>query len=165
MTQLWGLQKNKEGDEYWRWAEPGELGLNGEQAVYLAFPLLWRAEVRHNDWGNMWYPFWPKELFNSWAADQDITTLPGYERYLVVESDKYIPYVPAETVPSRLYFSDDDAQRVAQYQTEIEGYVRQNTAAFITGQKDIESDWDAYVEGLKGLGLADYIALTQQAEN
>jgi putative aldouronate transport system substrate-binding protein len=165
MTQLWGLQKNQDGDEYWRWAEPGELGLNGEQAVYLAFPLLWKTELRKNDWGNMWYPFWPKELFNSWAADQDITTLAGYERYLVVESDKYIPYVPAETVPSRLYFSDDDAQRVAQYQTEIEGYVRQNTAAFITGQKDIESDWDAYVEGLKGLGLADYIALTQQAVN
>ena len=163
MTQLWGLQSNKDGDEYWRWAEPGELGLNGEQAVYLAFPRLWQTEVRKNDWGNMWYPFWPKELFNSWAADQDITTLAGYERYLVVESDKYIPYVPAETVPSRLYFSDEDAQRVAQYQTEIEGYVRQNTAAFITGQKDIESDWDAYVDGLKGLGLADYIALTQQA--
>ena len=82
-----------------------------------------------------------------------------------MQSDKYIPYVPAETVSSRLYFSDDDAQRVAQYQTEIEGYVRQNTAAFITGQKDIESDWDVYVEGLQGLGLADYIALTQQAIN
>ena len=54
---------------------------------------------------------------------------------------------------------------MAQYQTEIEGYVRQNTAAFITGQKDIESDWDAYAEGLQGLGLADYIALTQQAIN
>ena len=160
--QLFGLQENSEGDKWWRWAEPGELGLNGKPAIYLSYPEIWMTNLRHTDWGMELF-FWHADLFNGWAANQDITSLEGYERYLVVESDLYIPYVPDETVPQRLYFSSEDNQRLAQFRTEIESYVRQNTAAFITGQKNVEADWDAYVSGFKGLGLADYITLTQKS--
>lgn len=165
MINLWGLQKNSDGVEFWRWAEDGELDLNGGPAAYTALPRLWLNEVRNDDWGTMWYPFWPSDVFNSWSAEQDISSITGFEKFLVVESDKQIPYVPDELVSTNLYYAEEDNQRVAQAQTEIQSYVRQNMAAFITGQKDIDSDWDAYVRGFEGLGLEDYIALVQESSD
>ena len=104
-------------------------------------------------------------------ADQDITKVEGYERFLVLESDKYIPHVPAPDmrVPigrgtsGGLYFPEDVAQRIAQIQAEVQTYVRQNMAAFITGQKDLDSDWDAYVAGLDALGVQEYVDTFQEA--
>ena len=34
--------------------------------------------------------------------------------------------------------------------------------AFITGQKDIDAEWDAYLADLEKLGLSDYIAAYQK---
>ena len=51
----------------------------------------------------------------------------------------------------------------AQYRTEYESYIRQNVAAFVTGQKDVDADWDGYVKGLEAIGLDEYLAIVQAA--
>ena len=56
---------------------------------------------------------------------------------------------PAEVVPASMYFSPEDAQLTAQLQVEIQNYVEQNTVAFITGQRGIDTEWDSYVQGLR----------------
>jgi hypothetical protein len=35
--------------------------------------------------------------------------------------------------------------------------------AFITGQKDINTGWDAYVKGLDSTGMTRYLQIQQQA--
>ena len=39
----------------------------------------------------------------------------------------------------------------------------QNALAFITGSKNIDTDWDSYVKGLEGLGLKRYLEIQQTA--
>ena len=41
--------------------------------------------------------------------------------------------------------------------------MRQNMAAFITGQKDLDTEWDAYVAGLDALGIQEYVDTFQEA--
>ena len=159
----WGLQEDREGRTAWRYARPGELGMNGEQAIYHTETWIWEDESRNAIWGGMGPKFNHLAHFSGWESSQDILTIAGFERFLVVESDKYIPFVPDEIVPERLYFRAEDNQRVAQYRTEIRAHVNQNAAAFVTGQKSLDSDWDAYVAGFKGFSLDEYLRLTQDA--
>ena len=55
------------------------------------------------------------------------------------------------------------ANEVATLQTNIDSYVQQNALQFVTGSKNIDTDWDAYVKGLDGLGLKRYLEIQQTA--
>ena len=82
---------------------------------------------------------------------------------LVVESKSYEPYAPKrDAVQLNFYMSDEDMQTISLIKTEIKSYIEQNMAAFITGQQNIESEWDSYVAGFKGLGIAEYLRLIQK---
>ena len=52
---------------------------------------------------------------------------------------------------------------MATLQTNIENYVQQNALQFITGSKDLDNGWDAYLQGLEGVGLPRYLQLHQEA--
>ena len=60
------------------------------------------------------------------------------------------------------FFSEDDNAEVARLQTTIMNYVNESTAAFVTGNKSVETDWDAYIAELNNLGLSDYLAIYQK---
>ena len=170
IREIWGIPVNSEGVVNWRYAEEGEYGLNGKPGIVWGAPHAWGDTPRQDAW-MMELIFWHFDLFNGWVADQDITKVEGYERFLVLESDKYIPHVPAPDmrVPigrgtsGGLYFPEEVAQRIAQIQAEVQTYVRQNMAAFITGQKDLDTEWDAYVAGLDALGIQEYVDTFQEA--
>ena len=49
------------------------------------------------------------------------------------------------------------ASEMATLQTNLDSYVNQNELAFITGSKNIDTDWDAYVKGLDGVGMKRYL--------
>jgi len=144
----------------WRWAESGELGLNGEPAVYATYQH--DAEAVHNRTIEA-FPFWHFDLFNSWAANQDITSPDAYERFLVLETEQYEPYRPEEPVPPSLYYNSDDAQTVAQIQTELQSFVDQFAVGVISGQRDLDSEWNDYLAAFDGLRLEEYLSLVQAA--
>jgi putative aldouronate transport system substrate-binding protein len=157
---LWGPQDE---EQVWRWAEPDERGLNGEPARYSLNYDWVNANATHKHHWHTDVMFWHADLFNGWASNQDISLRSGYERYLVVESDKFIDYAPDRIVPQDLFFTEETARRLAVVQTEVNAYVLQNMLAFITGQKDLENEWDSYVAGLDGLGLDEYLAIMQES--
>ena len=43
--------------------------------------------------------------------------------------------------------------------------MREDEVAFITGQKDIDADWDAHVEAMNKAGLQDMLDLYTTAYN
>ena len=47
-------------------------------------------------------------------------------------------------------------------QVSIVNEVKQATTRFITGDMDLETQWDAYVAGVENLGLEDYVAYYQK---
>jgi putative aldouronate transport system substrate-binding protein len=48
-------------------------------------------------------------------------------------------------------------------QTNINNFVSQWTAQFVTGHKDITKDWATYVQGVQNLGLKQYLQMAQSA--
>jgi len=47
--------------------------------------------------------------------------------------------------------------------TDLKAYVTEMNAAFMTGQKDIEAEWDTYLKKLDDMGLQEVITIYQAA--
>lgn len=59
--------------------------------------------------------------------------------------------------------SSDLDQRRSDLQVEIESLFSTTLSRWITGQGDIDAEWDAYVQQMEALNLEEYLSLWQQA--
>ena len=86
------------------------------------------------------------------------TTVQAYDKnYTVYES-----YLNDEVWP-RPYTSDEDVNRLTELRTDILNTVSVNKAKWITGEADIEADWDAYVESLNKMGVDEFVEIMQKS--
>lgn len=69
--------------------------------------------------------------------------------------DQYKPFL-AEQVPL-LSFTKEELDKVGVIKTDLDNYVKEMKAKWITGQADVEKDWDGYVDRLNKMGLEDYV--------
>lgn len=112
----------------------------------------------HNNnmaWGQHVAPYFslPTEATTQAALDGD----QGWYTIKLSESAlNYAPYMKMDYVPS-FFMSDEGSQILSEYQAVINEIVNKNFAAFVTGTKDVEKDWDAYLEELNNAGLAEYL--------
>lgn len=153
----------------WHYANEGEVGKDGQPAVYSnvteADKKPAEGEKYYNNycWGSMFaqYP----NNHSKWASPNDMS-IPGtasYERYLYLNTEPYYEKrADVSMVMPSFFFSEDDNAEVARLQTTIIDYVNESTAAFVTGNKSIDNDWDAYIAELEALGLSDYLAIYQR---
>ena len=77
-------------------------------------------------------------------------------------SKEYEPFHSKEQYPNGVFIALEDAEIAAQIKTSLIDYVKSNMAQFITGSKDINKEWDAYVKGLDGLQLTQYLEIYQK---
>ncbi len=70
---------------------------------------------------------------------------------------------PLESVMPDLYMSAEDAAQRSLYETTIIDTQKEAMVQFITGTRDIESEWDAYVASLESVGLNEYLQILQKA--
>ncbi|MBQ8231642.1 MAG: extracellular solute-binding protein [Lachnospiraceae bacterium] len=61
-----------------------------------------------------------------------------------------------------LSYGDDGAERATLY-TDIVNYCATANVQFITGERDLDKDWDTYLEELEKMGLQRYIEIQQNA--
>lgn len=61
------------------------------------------------------------------------------------------------------YLDEDQSARMSQLSTPLTDYVKSSFVEFITGRKDIDADWQEYVDGLENLNYTEYIQLYQDA--
>ncbi|MGZ9583610.1 ABC transporter substrate-binding protein [Paenibacillus marinisediminis] len=156
------LQENGPEGKGWKKAEPGEKDINGQQAKY-AF-IQQEKKPTHNDgWEQIGPSLRTYAYRDSWVAPQDPLAEGGYGTRLQMESKKYVPYHSKEKYPNSIFIALEDAEIAAQLKTTIIDYVKSNMAQFITGSKDIEKEWDAYVKGFDGLQTDKYIEIYQKA--
>ena len=69
------------------------------------------------------------------------------------------------TMPNQnwLSFTTEESQLKADLQTDIETYQKEMRLKFITGQADIDAEWDEYCATLERMGIHDLEAITQAA--
>ena len=57
----------------------------------------------------------------------------------------------------------EETDEYADVSAAIHSYVDEMTCAFLSGEKDIDSNWDAYIKELENIGVKDYVAVYQEA--
>ncbi|MFI6680897.1 ABC transporter substrate-binding protein [Kribbella sp. NPDC050470] len=150
----------------WTKPQPGDVALDKSlKPVFKQIPQPSGATPPNSGWGALAQYNNTEKFRNSEAIATDIYSPAGYERRLFEATKLYegkedkaliYPYWKVWIDPSL-------GSEVATLQTNIENYVQQNALQFITGSKNIDSDWDAYVKGLEGLGLKRYLEIQQTA--
>ncbi|MGH2562598.1 MAG: extracellular solute-binding protein [Thermomicrobiales bacterium] len=147
--------------EHWRWAEEGEVGIDGR-------PAIWKRLVSFGQLQNYcWRQTGPwlksnelrlGEAIDPAEADQNLEAILYRET-----KENYEPHQqPAEWTLPPLFFTEEQAQQVAEIGTTIGDYVEQTFAAAITGSFDIEGQWEEYLATLEGMGLPQYLQIHQE---
>ncbi|MHC5794633.1 type 2 periplasmic-binding domain-containing protein [Lacisediminihabitans sp. FW035] len=149
----------------WKKAAAGDVALDAKaKPVWVNIqPKI--GEKRNSGWGGL-VSFNNTAAFrNSEVVGSDPYSVAGYERRLFDATKLYEGHEDkAQIYPYwSVWLTEDQGSEVATLQTNIESYISQNNIQFITGSKNIDTDWDAYVKGLKDLGLDKYLKIQQTA--
>jgi putative aldouronate transport system substrate-binding protein len=165
-----GHVRAQQGEEGigWRAPEEGEIALDPElEPSFVDLPLDEENEADYNgNWGPMAQVFDTEEFRNAQVQPMDIYTQEGFERRLFQATELYEGKESDASFPYwNLWVPVEEANELSTLTTNIESNVATSTAEFITGVRDPESDadWDAYLQGLQGLGVDRYVEIWQAA--
>jgi len=149
----------------WRKPQPGDKPVEeGATPLLAQIPAKSGDPPRNTNWGAMAQYFQPKAFRDSWVQAVDIYSQEGYERRLQEATHLYDGHAPKELYPLWAVWIDPAAaSEAATLRTNIENYIGQNSLQFVTGSKDPDKDWDAYVAGLDKLNVKRYLEIMQQA--
>ena len=76
------------------------------------------------------------------------------------QSDIYQDYYINDVIyPSYTY--PEEAEAIQLYETDLREYVKEMFALWVTGERDVEADWDEYIAELEEMHVKDYIAANQ----
>ncbi len=93
------------------------------------------------------------------VADPDHDT----EYYLQKAGEQYEEFSPTlESMVPNLTFEGSDAQFISEATLSIGGYVNQALVQFVTGDMDIETQWEEYISTLESMGVQQYIDTYQK---
>ncbi|TDF91215.1 ABC transporter substrate-binding protein [Paenibacillus piri] len=144
----------------WEKAKPGDLGRDGNPATYrLLIPF---GRVQNENWAQYGLNY---RTDKDYYAGQAVLKQPDKEKmYYDITKKNYEPYKPKiEEIVPPLFFPSNDAQQLADLDKTINDYVKSSIARFVTGDADIEKEWNNYVQTLDKMNLKTYIGIYQKA--
>ncbi|NHN35520.1 hypothetical protein [Paenibacillus agricola] len=144
----------------WEWANPGDVGRDGQPAKYrLLVPF---GRLQNQSWSQSGLIY---KTDKDWFAGQAVIKQPDKEKmFYDVTKQKYDPYKPdiSQIMPP-LYFPPADAKQIAELDKTINDYVKSMIARFVTGDADLDKEWDTYVKTLDGMNLKKYVEIYQRS--
>jgi ABC-type glycerol-3-phosphate transport system substrate-binding protein len=142
------------------WIQPpaGELSIDGGQAAYRTLGN-WDADTTTTNWRQAGLTYRPSEFRLSQSATDQFVEVPLY-----AASNAMLPYAPplADLIPP-LNFPVDDSRTLTDVQLSVKTYVDEMLTRFITGDADIDAEWDTYLTTLDSQGLPQLLAIYQKA--
>lgn len=150
----------------WTKPQPGDVALDKTlKPVFRQIPQKSGAAPLNSGWGPLAQYNNTEKFRNSESIATDLYSQPGYERRLFEATKLYEGKEDKSLIYPywKVWIDPTLASEVATLQTNIENYVQQNALQFVTGSKNLDTDWDAYVKGLDGLGLKRYLEIQQTA--
>lgn len=135
-----GVVTFKEGDGY-RAIDSTTLPADQQEAV---------------SWNNLWPQSLPKFVPVGFKYIEDN---PLYDEKKAMENT-YEPNLTKEIIPTN-WIALDDIDKYSDTTTALINYFNEQQALFVTGAQDINDDaqWNAYVDGMKALGLEDWVKM------
>lgn len=148
---------------HWNSAKEGELGINGKPAVYTKTD----AETE-NQLGNQLCGFMrSREIVEAQTTNPDPYAegvIPNEGRQVVLYKgslDHEKVRQPLESVLPDLFMTEEEAAEMSLLSTNIQDTQKEAMVQFITGAKDIDSEWEAYKTSIKNVGLNRYLEIWQ----
>jgi putative aldouronate transport system substrate-binding protein len=154
-----------EGEE-WRAAEAGEFDMDGEQADYTMIP---GDSKENHTLGQLMGLVRLPDFITSVTTNQDpyaddVAPLTGRQIVMYRASKQHeLVKQPLESVMPDLYMSEEDTAEMALIKATLDSTQKEWLAAFVTGEKSVEADWDAYLAALEAQSLSRYVELLQTA--
>ena len=153
------IKSQDRGLSVWRDAKEGELGLDGQQAIWTVEPKSAEEQAKISDatQNRAWYNFGvayeslKKSVKTHSTSGKPTTLFDLYSAY-----DKY-----ATDTYKMISIAPEDVDAYNDYQI-LKDETEAAFVKFITGELDIDKDWDSYVAGLNNLGLEEYVKLLQR---
>lgn len=145
----------------WDYADKGTKGMDGVTPAKYKF-LKYETPAQVVDaW---WWTF--RGMEPDWKVlvqtDGDIMDPANFESRLYVDTLKLKPFAPdVDTMPALIY-SGDDNTTFTQLKTAVNDYAKIAILEFITGKRNVDKDWDAYLADLDKLGYQKMITLIQK---
>ncbi|MCZ8515245.1 ABC transporter substrate-binding protein [Paenibacillus filicis] len=142
-----------------RWAEKGEIGINGKPAIWKQ--LVGWGQVQNVHWSQTGPSYRTSDLRLGEAASPDQPLEPTLYKET---KEKMEPYkVSVDKVLPPLFFTADQASELADLDKVINDHVKEMIARFVTGDADLDKGWDAYVKNLDNMNLKRYLEIYQTA--
>ncbi|NLA74600.1 MAG: hypothetical protein GX846_03870, partial [Deltaproteobacteria bacterium] len=153
------LRTGPEG-EYWQRPAPGSKSYAGKEATWerltsfgLTQNVCWSGMSMGHSHSMHGYLLGKADKF--YEAD-------GLEDRLIHYTKEYLPYRVDKVLPP-LYVPVEISTEYFKIESDLKKYVDESFVAFVTGQMDLDSDWEAYLNQIDTIGLDKYIAWTQEA--
>jgi putative aldouronate transport system substrate-binding protein len=141
----------------WERAKADEKGLDGQPAIYK--DLVSGKTTQNIWWVNAGPCVFPDSLRNRMVAD--ISKWSNEKSLYDATKNVYEPYRMNMTLPYMNY-TTADASELAEIRVNIQKYVNESMAKFVTGAMDLDRDWDKYVAQLNAMGLQKMLDITQK---
>lgn len=154
--------------EHYAAAEPGELGLDGQQA---RIKKIGNADITAENisWGQLaGLVRLPEDtvcmVTNPDPYAEGVAPMDGRQVVMYRASKEYERVrQPLESVLPSLYHSAEEIEELSLVKTTVTDYSNESAIRFITGDLNIDRDWDNYAAQLRTIGLDQYLRLLQDA--
>ncbi|MBR6309432.1 MAG: extracellular solute-binding protein [Lachnospiraceae bacterium] len=148
----------------WDDADPGTFGMDGVTPAkfkYLEYET--PAQVKDAWWWTYrgMEPDWKLLI----QTEGDIMDVANYESRLYVETMKLRPFAADVDMMPPLTYEGEDSVTFTQISTAVNDYAKIALVEFITGKRNVDSDWNSYLADLDNLGYGKMIDLIQKTYN
>lgn len=148
-----------EPEKHWQYAEPGLPSFfEGRDAKY-TFVSIWN-ETQNSMWRLNIPGFTVDDLdlrhFDGNPVNATYTCALSWPEYseCIPEKGAYVP---------TLIFTPDEVDSINEIQSTLLSFVNESIARFVTGDLDVESDWDAFLGELDAIELQTFLEISQTA--
>lgn len=153
-------------DEDWRWANEGEIGIDGEQAWWASITDVANIPSQNIHWSQDGPSVRTAKYRLAQVVEDPDNITPGANLEVVLynlTNERYAPYVPAEPMNlPPMYFTEEQANEIATVMPQLQDFVDETLAQAVTGQIDIEAEWESYLANLESIGLSRFVEIHQE---
>ncbi len=149
--------------EQWTDAQEGEVGINGEPALYHLLVPWQESEPQSYCVLQMTTSFRDAAYRLGEPSDPsvDLYSGAGLETLLYQVTHDYEPYKDDAKILPPIKFTDDENEEMSLLKANLSNTVKENMIAFFNGTKTVEKDYDAFLAELEGQGLARLVEMYQ----
>ncbi|NLV36444.1 MAG: extracellular solute-binding protein [Clostridiaceae bacterium] len=157
ITQRWG-----EKGVNWDDPAPGDVSLYQDTLGYPA-----KIKILNDVFGSVQNVNWregnPTYRTADYTCGQVWDGNPIYHEYLISKHMMAYKDRGPEEYVAKLIFTNEEMAEIRESKTSINEYVNESIARFITGDLDVDKDWDSYLAELENMNIKRYQEISQQA--